>query len=443
MSLQEHAAGFSPCVPAISEERIAVVGLGYVGLPVALGFARQFRDVVGFDIDPTRIAELRSGHDRTREVDAEVLAKSQLHLSADSHELAGHSLYIITVPTPVDRENTPDLEPLRAACRLVAPHLSDGAIVVLESTVYPGVTEEICGPLLEQESGLVCGRDFALAYSPERINPGDRVHCLETITKVVSGQNPETLHRVAEAYGRVVPAGVFRAASIRAAEAAKVIENTQRDLNIALMNELAIICDRLQIRTADVLKAAGTKWNFLPFTPGLVGGHCIGVDPYYLTARAREVGYEPELILAGRRLNDSMGAYVAERALRHLAEHEILPEIAKVAVIGLTFKENVPDLRNSRCVDILERLTQGGVHAFVHDPMVAAGDRPLGNTYSWTALEELRGMDVVILAVPHRLVVDLNPLVWSRMLSDGALFMDVKSALDPLRLPATSLYWSL
>ncbi|HSF92914.1 MAG TPA: nucleotide sugar dehydrogenase, partial [Paracoccaceae bacterium] len=298
----------------LPEERIAVIGLGYVGLPVAVGFARHFAGVVALDIDESRIRELQAGFDRTLEVDPQALRTAGLKISDDARDLSGCSFFIITVPTPIDENNKPDLSPVRAACETIAPFLRPGAVVVLESTVYPGVTEEICAPLLEQLSGLKCGRDFTMGYSPERINPGDKIHRLETITKVVSGQDELTLERIAQAYGRVIPAGIFRAASIRTAEAAKVIENTQRDLNIALMNELAMICERMDIRTVDVLKAAGTKWNFLPFTPGLVGGHCIGVDPYYLTARAHELGYEPELILAGRRLNDSMGSHIANRA---------------------------------------------------------------------------------------------------------------------------------
>lgn len=427
----------------LPEERIAVIGLGYVGLPVAVGFARHFAGVVALDIDESRIRELQAGFDRTLEVDPQALRTAGLKISDDARDLSGCSFFIITVPTPIDENNKPDLSPVRAACETIAPFLRPGAVVVLESTVYPGVTEEICAPLLEQLSGLKCGRDFTMGYSPERINPGDKIHRLETITKVVSGQDELTLERIAQAYGRVIPAGIFRAASIRTAEAAKVIENTQRDLNIALMNELAMICERMDIRTADVLKAAGTKWNFLPFTPGLVGGHCIGVDPYYLTARAHELGYEPELILAGRRLNDSMGSHIANWALQHLTERGIAPERAKVGVLGLSFKENVPDIRNSRSFDILSALSDHGVQPFVHDPMLTSATCPRGNTYSWAALEELRGMDVIILAVPHNRLLRCNPLVWSRMLADGALLMDVKSALEPARLPATSVYWSL
>ena len=416
------------------DERIAVVGLGYVGLPVALAFARV-APTVGFDIDERRVQELRDDHDRTDEVAPDVLASSTLNLTTQADDLRGHTLFIVTVPTPIDAGRQPDLTAIRAASVTVGRALQRGAVVVYESTVWPGLTEEVCGPILEQTSGLTCGVDFHLGYSPERINPGDREHTLERIIKVVSGQDPATLERVATAYESIIPAGVHRAPSIQVAEAAKVIENTQRDLNIALMNELSLIFDRLDIPTQDVLAAAGTKWNFLPFTPGLVGGHCIGVDPYYLTSRAESVGYEPQVILAGRRINDSMGAHVAERELRFLKESGRAADQARVGVLGLTFKENVPDLRNSRVPDILKTLRNAGVNPRVAEPYA---DPELAAKMAGGMLHELTDMvdlDVLILAVPHRGLIDqgAGPLV-DRIREDG-LLIDVRSALNPSDVP--------
>lgn len=416
------------------DERIAVVGLGYVGLPVALAFARV-ASTVGFDIDVRRVQELRDHHDRTDEVAPDVLASSALQLTTDADDLKGNTLFVVTVPTPIDSQRQPDLTALRAASQTVGRALQPGAVVVYESTVWPGLTEQVCGPILEEASGLTCGVDFHLGYSPERINPGDREHTLERIIKVVSGQDPATLERVATAYEAIVPAGVHRASSIQVAEAAKVIENTQRDLNIALMNELSLIFDRLDIPTRDVLAAAGTKWNFLPFTPGLVGGHCIGVDPYYLTSRAEEVGYEPQVILAGRRINDSMGAHVAERVIRFLHEIGRAPEQARVGVLGLTFKENVPDLRNSRVPDILKTLRDAGVQPRVAEP---CADPDLAARMAGGALHELADLvdlDVLVLAVPHRILIEggAGPLA-ERVRADG-LLLDVRSALDPADVP--------
>src|SRR5579883_1895089 len=314
------------------DERIAVIGLGYVGLPVALAFARKFRDVVGFDVHREKVEELKRGHDRNHEQPQEVLASTTLRMTSDPADLAGRTLFVVAVPTPVDKNNVPDLSPVERASETVGRALSKGALVVYESTVYPGVTEDVCGPILERTSGLKRGVDFKVGYSPERINPGDKEHTLERITKVVSGEDARTLERVAAAYGAIVDAGVHRAPSIKVAEAAKVIENTQRDLNIALMNELAIIFDRIGIRTSDVLAAAATKWNFLRFKPGLVGGHCIGVDPYYLTMKAQQLGYQPEVILAGRRINNTMGAYVAARVVKLLIDADITVKNARVGV---------------------------------------------------------------------------------------------------------------
>ena len=425
------------------EERIAVIGLGYVGLPLAVAFAHHFDHVLGFDIDDRRIRALRQGMDVTGEIAQEDLLASDLALTSDPAAIAGSSFIAITVPTPVDKNRRPDLGPVLAACRSVAPYLSEGTIVSLESTVYPGVTEEICGPALVEVTGLVLGRDIKLAYSPERINPGDREHVVEKIVKVVSAQDEETLERVARIYGAITEAGVFRASSIKVAEAAKVIENTQRGLNIALMNELAIIFDRLGIPTRDVLAAARTKWNFLPFTPGLVGGHCIGVDPYYLTARAEQVGYHPEVILAGRRINDNMGTFIAERLVKMLLQAGLLPAAAKVGIIGLAFKENVPDLRNTRVVDIVDTLADYGLAPLLADPLVDALGARAEYALELVPLETLQELDALILAVPHRTVIEAGPAALSGRLKPGGIVIDVKAVLEPSTLSADLVYWSL
>ena len=409
-------------------EKVAVIGLGYVGLPVALAFAEKFQ-CVGFDIDASRIDELSNGHDRTREVGPEVLHSTRLALSCDPTALVGSTFFVVTVPTPIDETRRPDLRALKAASRSVGNALTPGAIVVYESTVWPGLTESVCGPILEEASGLVCGTDFKLGYSPERINPGDKEHTLQRIVKVVAGQDDEALERVAAAYGAIVDAGIHRASSIQVAEAAKVIENTQRDLNIALMNELALIFDRLDIPTGDVLAAAGTKWNFLRFTPGLVGGHCISVDPYYLTARAEEVGYHPQVILAGRRINDGMGAFVANKTVKMLARAGSAITGARVGVLGLAFKENVPDLRNSRVPDIVDELREFGIEALVADPLVDVDEAHHEYGIGLTAMGELMELDALILAVPHRSLID-DPGALLRRLRPGAPLFDVKSALD-------------
>ena len=425
------------------QERIAVIGLGYVGLPVAVALARQFDHVVGFDINQHRINELRGGNDSTGEIASEDLRGSGLFFTAEHAALADLSVYIVAVPTPVDAKRRPDLGPVLNACRTIAPYLQKDAIVVLESTVYPGVTEEVCGPLLAELSGLSCGPEIKLAYSPERINPGDRKHRLEKIVKVVSAQDDETLERVAELYGKITEAGVFRASSIKVAEAAKVIENTQRDLNIALMNELALIFDRLEIPTRDVLAAARTKWNFLPFSPGLVGGHCIGVDPYYITARAEEVGYHPEVILAGRRINDTMGSYVAERLVKMLLKAGKLPGACKVGVIGLAFKENVPDLRNTRVVDILAALKEFGVVALLSDPLVDVAEARSEHGVEVADLALLHDLDALVLAVPHQEILQEGQSALAGRVKPGGILIDVKSALTPGELPPELAYWSL
>ncbi len=427
----------------VLDENVAVIGLGYVGLPVALAFARVAHQVVGYDIDSERVAALRRGEDWTGESDRASLAASRLTYCDAVEDLAGCSFFVVCVPTPIDAEKRPDLGPLTEACRRIAQVLRPGGLVVLESTVFPGATEEVCGPILEAGSGLRRGRDFHLAYSPERINPGDREHSLERVTKIVAAEDAASLERVARAYGAIVPAGLHRASSIRVAEAAKVIENTQRDLNIALMNELSLIFDRLDISTSEVLAAAATKWNFLPFKPGLVGGHCIGVDPYYLTSRAVQSGYQPEVILAGRRINDEMGRLIARRAVQLLAREGLSLTAARVAVLGLTFKEDVPDLRNSKVVDLVEELRAFGIAPMLHDPLAdrARARRDFGAEV--VSLDALEGLDALVLAVPHRAYRDLGAAGLAARLRPGALFLDIKSAFPALASEAGLRYWAL
>ncbi|HZS84678.1 MAG TPA: nucleotide sugar dehydrogenase [Stellaceae bacterium] len=421
----------------------AVVGLGYVGLPVALALARQFSPVIGFDISERRIEALRQGEDWTGEVARDDLRRSSLKFTSSAADLAAASFFIVTVPTPIDGERRPDLSPLESACRLIGPALRPGAVVVFESTVYPGVTREICGPILAEASGLRQGIDFKLGYSPERINPGDKEHRLETIMKIVAGEDEATLERVAAVYGAVVKAGLHRASSIEVAEAAKVIENTQRDLNIALMNELAIIFDRLGIPTMEVLRAAGTKWNFLPFTPGLVGGHCIGVDPYYLTAKAEAVGYFPQVILAGRRINDGMGAFIAQRLVKMLISAERRVKGARVGILGLAFKEDVPDLRNSRVPDIVAELRDFGIEAMVHDPLANPDEAKHEYGLELHDLSAFRDLDGLVLAVPHRAFRGVGHERLLAALAPGGVFVDVKTAIDRDLVPPGIAYWSL
>jgi UDP-N-acetyl-D-galactosamine dehydrogenase len=424
-------------------EHIAVVGLGYVGLPVALAFARKYERVVGFDIDESRIAELRQGRDRTEEVDPAALRETRLQFTSDPSALAEATFIVVTVPTPIDRNRQPDLTPLRKASEIIGKHLRRGAVVVYESTVYPGVTEEFCGPILERVSGLKQGVDFKLGYSPERINPGDREHTLEKTVKVVAGQDAETLERVASAYASIVEAGIHRAPSIKVAEAAKVIENTQRDLNIALMNELALIFDRMGIRTRDVLAAARTKWNFLPFVPGLVGGHCIGVDPYYLTAKAESLGYHPQVILAGRRINDGMGAYIAQRLIKLLIAADIPVKRARVGILGLTFKENVPDIRNSRVPDIVQELRQFGIDPLIHDPRANADEARHEYGLELAPLDRMVNLDAIVLAVAHREYEEIGGSALLRFVHSRGVVVDVKSRLDPASVPSGISYWCL
>ena len=423
-------------------ERVAVVGLGYVGLPVALAFARKFEGTVGFDVSESRVRALRDNRDWTGEVTETDLKDSTLLLTSDAADLRGCTFFVVAVPTPLDSDRRPDLGPLLAASRTVGSTLAPGAVVVYESTVYPGVTEERCGAVLAETSGLAQSRDFKLGYSPERINPGDKLHTFEKIVKVVSGEDPETLERVAAVYEAVVDAGVHRAASIKVAEAAKVIENTQRDVNIALMNELALIFDRMGIRTQDVLEAAGTKWNFLPFTPGLVGGHCIGVDPYYLTAKAEALGYHPEVILAGRRINDDMGHYVAEKTVKLLRKQDRGIKGARVAVLGLTFKENVPDLRNSRVPDITNELREYGIDPIVHDPLASREEALREYGIALRPFDALADLDGVIVAVPHREYLEKLGSILAGV-REGGVVVDVKSLVNPANVRPDLLYWSL
>ena len=429
--------------------RISVIGLGYVGLPVAVAFGRAgdpaSAPVVAFDINARRIAALRAGHDHTGEVSDADLAAANLHLTDDPADLAKADFHIVTVPTPIDDAKRPDLRPLLAASRTVGRHLKRGDVVVYESTVYPGATQMDCVPVLEAESGLTYGRDFTVGYSPERINPGDKEHRLETITKVVSGSDSATRALVAAVYGSVVKAGVHEAASITVAEAAKVIENTQRDVNIALMNELAVIFHRMGIDTRDVLAAAGTKWNFLKFQPGLVGGHCIGVDPYYLTHRAEQLGHNPEVILAGRRINDTMGQYVAQETVKRLLRaHGGRPGSLRATVLGLTFKEDVPDIRNTRVVDIVAELRSFGVEVALHDPLAAADEVAHEYGLTLTSRGDLPPADAVVLAVPHAAFRAEGWRLVAGLLRDGrGLVMDVKGLLDRASVPGGVELWRL
>ncbi|MFO1507333.1 MAG: nucleotide sugar dehydrogenase [Lysobacterales bacterium] len=417
-------------LPAADETRVAVIGLGYVGLPLAVGFGRQL-PTLGFDINTARVAELARHRDHTLEVSAGELASSRhLSLSAEPGDLRLCNVFIVTVPTPIDDAKRPDLSPLEAASRTVGRAIGHGGVVVFESTVYPGATEEVCVPIIERESGLKYNVDFYAGYSPERINPGDKAHRLETILKVTSGSTPEVAEFVDRLYRRVVTAGTHKASSIRVAEAAKVIENTQRDLNIALINELALIFHRLGIDTGEVLAAAGTKWNFLPFKPGLVGGHCIGVDPYYLTHKAQQIGYHPEVILSGRRINDGMGRHVAERVIKLMLQRRIHVAGAKILVLGLAFKENCPDLRNTRVIDVIDEFRSCHADVDVFDPWVDAGEAR--HEYGLDLIDNpAQGhYDAIILAVAHRQFVELGAAGIRALGKPGAILFDVKHALS-------------
>jgi UDP-N-acetyl-D-galactosamine dehydrogenase len=425
-------------------EKIAVVGLGYVGLPLAVCLAEHF-EVVGYDFKAERVQELQAGVDRTLEVGSDRLKRTAMTLTSDSRDISGCRLLIVAVPTPIDAYRIPDLTPLETASTTVGRHMTRGSCVVFESTVYPGATEEICVPILEQESGLRFGDDFSVGYSPERVNPGDKVHTVEKITKIVSGSDDATTDLLSRIYGTIVSAGIHRASSIKVAEAAKVIENTQRDLNIALMNELAKIFDMMKIDTLEVLEAAGTKWNFLPFRPGLVGGHCIGVDPYYLTFKSEAVGYHPEIILAGRRINDGMGKYIAERAVKLLIREAKQVRGARVAVLGITFKEDVPDLRNTKVVDVVSELNDFGIDVLVSDPIADVAEARKYYGIDLVPFEKIGGVDAVIVAVMHRFYRDAGLETIGGLCAGGSsLVLDVKGCFDPAAAHALNIsYWRL
>ena len=427
-------------------EKISLVGLGYVGMPIAVAFARKVK-VVGFDLNAEKIDLYKSGIDPTNEVGDEVIKNTTVEFTADPSKLREAKFHIVAVPTPVNDDHTPDLTPVEGASRLLGQNLTKGSIVVFESTVYPGVTEDICVPILEKESGLKCGVDFKIGYSPERINPGDKVHRLETIVKIVSGMDEETLDEVAKVYELVVEAGVHRADSIKVAEAAKVIENSQRDINIAFMNELSIIFNKMGIDTKAVLEAAGTKWNFLKFFPGLVGGHCIGVDPYYLTYKAEELGYHSQIILAGRRINDDMGKYVAENLVKNLIKADIAVKQAKVGILGFTFKENCPDTRNTKIIDIVNELREYGIEPVIVDTTADAkeAERLYGVTLS--GKDALADMDAVIIAVAHEEFADITKKeIDGYFKADNKIkvLLDIKGILDrKTYLTDDYIYWRL
>lgn len=409
--------------------KISVIGLGYVGLPVAVAFGNS-HPVIGFDVNKKRILELQDNNDFTLEVSSEELKSTDIIFTSDAKDLAKADFHIVAVPTPINNAKQPDLSPLIGASKSVGANLKVGDIVVYESTVYPGATEEDCVPVLEEYSGLKCGVDFFVGYSPERINPGDKEHVFTNITKIVSGQTPEILDIVADVYSSVVTAGVYKASSIKVAEAAKVIENTQRDLNIALMNELAVIFERMNIDTVDVLEAAGTKWNFLPFRPGLVGGHCIGVDPYYLTHKAKMLGYHPEVISAGRRINDSMPAHIVEQTVKRMIQSGSSVKRARVGILGLTFKEDCPDLRNSKVGDVVKEFQSYGVELLVHDPLADIAEAEHHYNVGLCTWQDLVDLDAMILCVSHKEYKALSVDDYKTMLNPGAVLMDVKSSVD-------------
>ena len=426
------------------ETKLSLTGLGYVGMPIAVAFAEKI-DVIGFDLNAEKIALYKRGIDPTHEEGDDVIRRTTVDFTSDAARLREAKFHIVAVPTPVNPDHTPDLEPLKSASRLLGRNLTPGSVVVFESTVYPGVTEEVCAPILERESGLVCGRDFKVGYSPERINPGDREHRLAKIKKVVSGMDAETLDCVARVYELVVDAGVHRAESIRVAEAAKVIENCQRDINIAFMNELSIIFNRMGIDTKSVLAAAGTKWNFLKFQPGLVGGHCIGVDPYYLTYKAEMLGYHSQIILAGRRINDDMGKYVAENCVKSLIAAGKNVKGANVAVLGFTFKENCPDTRNTRVIDIVRELREYGIEPVVADPVADAAEAKRLYGIEFADLDDIRDMDAVILAVAHDEFKSLAPAEMNRFFAPGGrALLDIKGVFNRGDFEnAGCVYWRL
>ena len=426
------------------KEKISLVGLGYVGMPIAVAFARKV-DVIGFDLNKEKIETYKSGIDPTNEVGDEVIKATTVEFTADETRLRDAKFHIVAVPTPVNSDHTPDLTPVEGASRIVGRNLTKGSIVVYESTVYPGVTEDICIPILEKESGLKCGVDFKVGYSPERINPGDKVHRLETIVKIVSGMDAESLEEIAQVYELVVEAGVHRASCIKVAEAAKVIENSQRDINIAFMNELSIIFNKMGIDTKAVLEAAGTKWNFLKFYPGLVGGHCIGVDPYYLTYKAEDMGYHSQVILAGRRINDDMGKYVAENIVKSLIKANKNVNSAKVAILGFTFKENCPDTRNTKIYDIVEELREYGIEPVVADPQADAEEAKKLYGIAFVDIDSIKDMDAVVVAVAHECFAHLTQSDIEKCFAEGKkVLVDIKGIFSREEYQAADyIYWRL
>lgn len=421
----------------------SIIGLGYVGLPVAIALARKFPNTIGFDISNKRVETLQSGIDKNGDLPDSEIKNSSIVFTSDETLLKNSNFFVVAVPTPIDSLKRPDLTPLESASKIVGRVISKGSIVVFESTVYPGVTEEYCGPIIESISGLKQGTDFFLGYSPERINPGDTEHRLENIVKVVSGDSPESLEIISEVYSSIIEAGVHKASSIKVAEAAKVIENTQRDLNIALMNELAIIFDKMNIPSKDVFEASSTKWNFLPFKPGLVGGHCIGVDPYYLTTKAEELGYRPQVILSGRRINDGMGSFIAQKAVKLMISNGIQIKGSRVGILGLTFKEDVSDIRNSRVPDIITELKDYQVSTLVYDPLCDRDEVKHEFDINMSHLEELNNLDCLILAVSHKKFMNLDVEHYSSMLKNNGVFIDVKSTLSTKKELFKNTYWSL
>lgn len=429
------------------EEKISIVGLGYVGMPIAVAFAKKV-DVLGFDINEEKIKQYKNGIDATNEVGDQAIQETTVEFTADASRLKEAKFHIVAVPTPITEDKVPNLKPLESASRTVGQNLTKDSIVVYESTVYPGVTEEICIPILEEKSGLVHGKDFQVGFSPERINPGDKVNRLETIVKVVSGSDEESLDIIAKTYELVVDAGVHRAESIKVAEAAKVIENAQRDINIAFMNELSIIFNMMNIDTKAVLEAAGTKWNFLKFSPGLVGGHCIGVDPYYLTHKAEQLGYHPDVVLSGRRINDGMGKYVAENLVKQLIDADLNIKQAKVAILGFTFKENVPDIRNTRVVDIIEELEDYGIIPLIHDPQADYDEAFEEYSLRFNEFEEINELDAIILTVEHEEYKAMSKEDFDKLYKDSGnsekIMVDVKGMLNRKELESNGYnYWRL
>lgn len=428
-------------------EKVSLIGLGYVGMPIAVAFSKKV-GVIGFDVNQQKIELYKKGVDPTKEVGNEEIKACKVEFTSDEKRIKEAKFHIVAVPTPVNNDHTPDLTPVEGASRVLGRNLTKGSIVVYESTVYPGVTEDVCVPILEKESGLKCGVDFKIGYSPERINPGDKVHRLETITKIVSGMDEETLDEIAKVYELVVEAGVHRAESIKVAEAAKVIENSQRDINIAFMNELSIIFNKMEIDTKAVLEAAGTKWNFLKFTPGLVGGHCIGVDPYYLTYKAEELGYHSQIILSGRRINDDMGKYVAEQTVKKLISADVPVRKAKVGILGFTFKENCPDTRNTKIIDIVNELKEYGITPVIHDPIADAQEAKMLYDIDFVAEEDIRDMDVVILAVAHEpfhnMSMEKIDTMFKADSNDKRVIIDIKGCLNRKEYEkANYIYWRL